>query len=389
MIITLPHKQETEDFAINKRGWTYQEAVLPPRTLVFGDIEPVLRCRTDDATQILKADPIHYYEYDALAPKRISEQIFDERSVSNLAKSVQLAAELWPEVVQEYSCRRLTKAEDKPVAIQGVMDLFASQMEEKCYFGIWRSWPPGLLWRALPGCSRDEDAGSGNEDVVSGGGGVGSGDEGNNDLYDDDSEAPRRIPGLPSWSWMSLTGGTQCVGISEVMKGSQEAKIRFEADGCSPPTYSRLRITCRVLTAAEVKRANAFTEFNADVPFELDMESTVQWLKRHELSWKLMDILQEYDLGLIRTTPIAELYMTIEESKLELYVLVICTVDTKHKEHMEFWLLNKKSRKGAKDRRLLGILVERVRDNVYRRVGRVEVRALKRWWRCRSTVVLI
>ncbi|KAL8365639.1 hypothetical protein RB595_004450 [Gaeumannomyces hyphopodioides] len=310
ILLTPIHVQDTEGFAINKRGWTYQEALLSPRTLMFGDLEPILRCRTEDAQQIHKSLVVNYS--DPVKPLIIT------RNVPGYHGHVPLntASALWPDVVAEYSARRLTKDEDKPIAIQGVIDLFADHMKEKCHFGIWPSYSPGLLWSVAPDDPLGED----------------------------------------------------------VLEGSIEARIRFEADGGSPPTHNRLRITCRVLTAAEVKRANAFVTFDPDIPFDYEAESTVDYLARHEVRDKIRETLDKENAGSsvhgIRCEFIAHLYKMVQESKQGLYVLLICKSKRKHKN-------------------LLGILVERVGGNVYTRVGVVELLTLKRWWRCRSKVIVV
>ncbi|KLU81697.1 hypothetical protein MAPG_00781 [Magnaporthiopsis poae ATCC 64411] len=340
MILTPKHEQNTYELPINKRGWTFQEAVLPTRTLTFGDLEPVFRCKTNDVVPVHESH-IVYREYErVIAPLRLTAQTFEAYNLKNLAGHIE---EFWPDVVDEYTRRRLAVVEDKQHAIQAFIDVLAGVVKERCYFGIWPSFPPSLAWTAYEH----------------------SGEEG--DLDDEGEIKPiKRIPGVPTWSWMSLTGSNMC--YHEITKRSIEAKLKPMADG-------QLRMTCRVLTAAEVKRANAFIMFDMDFLLDTAVETVEECDARLEVQDYLMETLPPDNVGSsmlphgARCYCVAQLYTLVQNNPRGLYVLVICST--------------------GNFRNLLGIAVERVGDNLYRRLGVVEVLRLKRWWRCRSTVVLI
>ncbi|EJT71910.1 hypothetical protein GGTG_11163 [Gaeumannomyces tritici R3-111a-1] len=253
--------QESEEFAINKRGWTYQEALLAPRTLMFGDIEPLLRCRTEDAIQIHYSGFMYYS--DPLSPHIVTNTNVNHYAVEKI-KDMYLA--MWPDLVSQYTRRRLTVDRDKPVAIQGVIDFLAQKMDDKCYHGIWASSPSTLLWTSSESISIERGASI-------------------------------RNPSVPTWSWMCVAGTNRIVEAAEIIKGSLEAKVRFEASDGSPSVCSRLHVTCRILTAAEVKRAHAFMNFEPDIPLDWASETDLQWLARNELRNKLRDILPEKNIG--------------------------------------------------------------------------------------------
>ncbi|KAL8335961.1 hypothetical protein RB601_000009 [Gaeumannomyces tritici] len=340
--------QESEEFAINKRGWTYQEALLAPRTLMFGDIEPLLRCRTEDAIQIHYSGFMYYS--DPLSPHIVTNTNVNHYAVEKI-KDMYLA--MWPDLVSQYTRRRLTVDRDKPVAIQGVIDFLAQKMDDKCYHGIWASSPSTLLWTSSESISIERGASI-------------------------------RNPSVPTWSWMCVAGTNRIVEAAEIIKGSLEAKVRFEASDGSPSVCSRLHVTCRILTAAEVKRAHAFMNFEPDIPLDWASETDLQWLARNELRNKLRDILPEKNIGklpLVTYEILSHLYWMIAESEQGLYILVVC------KRSPDTGLTARW--RGCMYKNIMGILVERVGGNVYKRIGLVEVQSLKRWWRCRSKAIVI
>ncbi|VUC26596.1 unnamed protein product [Clonostachys rosea] len=213
LIISPVHTQKTKDFPINKRGWTYQEALVSLRLLVFGDLEPFLRCQTKEATIIAPT----YVAYDARAiePQRFMDKIksgpgynviFEDGGVIDLRLEF-----LWKDLVEQYTHRELGLQEDRPYAIAGVIETISSFTGDQCVYGIWKSCPIAcLLWKLALG----------RESV--------------------------RIPGLPTWSWMSVTGPVELDSIVYLKRS--EATIEWSAD----PSSTDLKISCRVIEEAEL-----------------------------------------------------------------------------------------------------------------------------------------
>ncbi|KAH6848123.1 heterokaryon incompatibility protein-domain-containing protein [Chaetomium sp. MPI-CAGE-AT-0009] len=147
LTLTPTHTPSTALFPINTRGWTYQEALLSPRLLTFGDLEPYLRCRTKEAT--LCARTAIRYDPRALQPRRFEAELQstplpsshphphpqnsgekekEERETTLLegGQSIDLRLEFrWPALVGQYTARALAESGDRPVAIAGVVAALA------------------------------------------------------------------------------------------------------------------------------------------------------------------------------------------------------------------------------------------------------------------------
>ncbi|KAI1464879.1 HET-domain-containing protein [Daldinia caldariorum] len=220
------HAHKTDVFPLNKRGWTFQEALLPPRLLVFGDLEPFVRCRTRNVMK--RSWSAIDYELSTVYPRRIIDSVARNQAEENGlivdTKGSDLDS-IWREIVEQYTLRQLSYAEDRPLAISGVVDFLSTTFRDTCHFGVWESSSvTGLLWKTVP-------------------------------LYEDEKEEEERkeegkgrrsVAGLPTWSWMSITGPVDldCV----VYFDRPEAVVEWDDD----PSHSRLLISCIVLRGEDV-----------------------------------------------------------------------------------------------------------------------------------------
>ncbi|KAI1381168.1 heterokaryon incompatibility protein-domain-containing protein [Hypoxylon crocopeplum] len=225
------------DFPINRRGWTLQEALIPPRLLVFGDMEPFLRCRSWNAIGVSET----YIRYDIshIYPPRLMDTLVETRG--RILDYIQdRPAHIWPPIVHEYSHRILSFDEDRPIAIRGVIDFLSRAIGDKCYFGVWSSFSiPCLLWHQFPG------------------------------------EEARSIPNVPTWSWMSTTSA---VRLPAVMRSHfsprDEALVRFDEH----PLQERLFVTCHVLDVEQLYMGDGVSQSWADYPKHLLNEPTDELL---------------------------------------------------------------------------------------------------------------
>ena len=132
------HMQKTGDFPINKRGWTYQEALVSPRLLVFGDLEPFLRCQTKEAT--MKTKTCVAYSAIMIKPQRFMNKIKSGPEYSTIIEDgavIDLRLEfLWKDLVEQYTHRELGLQEDRPLAIAGVVDSLSDLTGDTCFYGI-------------------------------------------------------------------------------------------------------------------------------------------------------------------------------------------------------------------------------------------------------------
>lgn len=208
------HAHHTEKFPINKRGWTFQEALISPRLLVFGDLEPFLRCRGGDAISVSKS---HIrYDISRIQPRRIMNRDLQSEGLR----------QIWPEVVEQYTLRELSFVEDRPQAIKGVIASLSHTFRESCHWGIWESCPVScLVWQKSL-----------------------------------ESRPSSPIPGIPTWSWMSITGQVNLWHMVSLGNYKGEALVEIERS----PLFDRLLLTCCVLREEEVRRDGNLGEIHHD-----------------------------------------------------------------------------------------------------------------------------
>ncbi|KAJ4287046.1 hypothetical protein N0V88_007811 [Collariella sp. IMI 366227] len=153
--ITPAHTQSTKSFPINARGWTYQEALLPPRLLVFGDLEPFLRCQTKEATTA--AMTCIRYPAGMLEPgPRLAKEMKSGEGYNVLVEDDETVIDMrlefrWPQLVEQYTRRELGVQEDRANAIAGVVSAMEG-ITGMCHYGVWRSCAVAcLLWAVEAG----------------------------------------------------------------------------------------------------------------------------------------------------------------------------------------------------------------------------------------------
>ncbi|KAI0889154.1 HET-domain-containing protein [Annulohypoxylon maeteangense] len=206
------HIHKTDAFPLNKRGWTFQEALLPTRLLVFGDLEPFVRCRTRN---IMKKS-WSMIDYSIVQPQRLIDSVASKNATES-GLFVDAGGDLdsiWRVIVEQYTLRDLSFAEDRPLAIGGVVDFLSEKFGDECYFGVWKSSPVmWLMWKSVA------------------------------------PEERKTIPGLPTWSWMSITGPIDLDSV--VYFKSSEGVVEWDSD----PSHARLLVSCCILTGEEVYNA--------------------------------------------------------------------------------------------------------------------------------------
>ncbi|KAK3293615.1 heterokaryon incompatibility protein-domain-containing protein [Chaetomium fimeti] len=238
--LTPTHTPQTSLFPINTRGWTYQEALLSPRLLTFGDLEPYLRCRTKEAT--VAARTAIRYDPRTLQPRRFEAELqsttphttttiqyseeregegemrdMGEMTLMEGGESIDLRLEFrWPSLVGQYTRRALAEGADRPHAIAGVVAALAGITGDVCAWGVWRSCAVACLLWAVEGEGKGE-------------------------------VRVRVEGGLPTWSWMSVTGPVELDRV-EYMKAA-EAVVDWEGGGGDDKT---LCMSCRVMGESEV-----------------------------------------------------------------------------------------------------------------------------------------
>ncbi len=145
---------EVEAAKLNTRAWVMQERMLSPRTLIFARKQLFWECRCKRACEEFPFDfPIEMFDkwqrvfaqpcLDDKLKVSILNQYADNRH-SNQTRRLSLA---WHNLVMLYSSLNMTFEKDKLVAVSGLAMLFAEQMEQNYFAGLWSSTLLGdLLW---------------------------------------------------------------------------------------------------------------------------------------------------------------------------------------------------------------------------------------------------
>ena len=123
---------ELYDAPLYARGWTFQEHILSGRYLAFGP------------------DKLHY-ECRTRSPQAGAAEMTSIQSFESISRRAEEGTEVWYGIVQEYSCRRLTKSSDKMPALSGLAALYSEQTGKQYMFGLWKeTLIRDLLWKHVP-----------------------------------------------------------------------------------------------------------------------------------------------------------------------------------------------------------------------------------------------
>ena len=121
---------------VDKRGWALQELLLSSRLLIFEKQELVWYCQSKKGTSLFRGSPWSYGRMLADLPM----QVFNPGNGSGQCSKVE-QAEIWHDIVQEYSTRSFTFSTDKPKAILGITRALGPSFQNDEYLetvGMWR-----------------------------------------------------------------------------------------------------------------------------------------------------------------------------------------------------------------------------------------------------------
>jgi hypothetical protein len=129
-----------------QRGWVFQERFLSPRMLHFGTEQLFWEC---NQMQVCESYPHHLLK----GPPRVAlDRLEPERSLQlHNILTQQRGNYKWHDIVEEYSTKKLTRGEDKLIALSGVARQYATRMlppDTQYLAGIWatKNFPQELLW---------------------------------------------------------------------------------------------------------------------------------------------------------------------------------------------------------------------------------------------------
>jgi hypothetical protein len=125
----------TDENALKRRAWVYQETVLAPRTLYFGRSRLAWACRDLDACEAFPLSAGSCYGEDA-------------KILASMANRDLYAC--WGEVIYSYSHRQLSFGKDKLIALSGISRIFATYFKASYVAGLWKEdIAKHLLWHTL------------------------------------------------------------------------------------------------------------------------------------------------------------------------------------------------------------------------------------------------
>jgi hypothetical protein len=138
--------QAVETSEWNKRAWTFQERIIPPRVLHFSHATLRLECRTSDFSelecaprQVVVGNSVlgNDYRYLGVLERLAAQEPRDKLEIY----------ETYYKFACEYSKRELSFEKDRQAAFSAVVKRFGELMEKEGLYGLWVEdiWR-GLIW---------------------------------------------------------------------------------------------------------------------------------------------------------------------------------------------------------------------------------------------------
>ena len=160
---------------LHRRGWVFQECLLAPRVLHFGEDQILWECSMDRKCEAFpRGVPLlRSLRNSGMFSRSVD---LDLQTTSSLSRH---AFEFWNKIIESYSLCELTKPSDKLVALSGLAHLFQAATGQEYVAGVWKSRLQEFLdWR----------------------------------VYKPRAKVSTYC--APSWSWASIGGPVQPCGIT-------------------------------------------------------------------------------------------------------------------------------------------------------------------------------
>jgi hypothetical protein len=137
----VPSRLETDELPLLSRGWVYQERLLSPRVLFFGDIDVMWECNErmscycdiwkHSGSRNVRSHPVKSQHAMSLRLGKPDEQNLEANGL----------ADRWSRIVEEYSALQLTFVKDQLPAIAGIAKQFSRYMGDHTYAsGVWSAF---------------------------------------------------------------------------------------------------------------------------------------------------------------------------------------------------------------------------------------------------------
>lgn len=141
-------RSEVDNHPLHGRGWIFQERLLSPRVLYFGDDQLFWECQEKQAAEF-------YPDQIPLIMQRVSANLkatFRNHRARLVKGELDLDKasaypKLWSDIVVEYAKCELTQPTDRLVALAGVARMMAGLIQDEYVCGLWKqSLGYDLLW---------------------------------------------------------------------------------------------------------------------------------------------------------------------------------------------------------------------------------------------------
>ncbi|KAH6662543.1 heterokaryon incompatibility protein-domain-containing protein [Halenospora varia] len=157
--------KQFEDEVIESRAWTFQEAWLAPRLLIYGSGPVQWRCLSKVRTQGLKEEEVKPGKLNLLkkvvAPQyQEREKFFLNALIAAVNEGIIIPAhatsfphwlENWLIIASHYSKRQISYKSDRLPALSAIASEFGRMYSDQYLAGLWkRSLPWALLWHCSP-----------------------------------------------------------------------------------------------------------------------------------------------------------------------------------------------------------------------------------------------
>lgn len=134
---------------LEDRGWVFQECLLAPRVLYFGQHQILYECFYESKSEgFPRGIPFHERAKDLTT---LWAEIDSQRSRSAPAEPPKMSLglhALWNHILETYTSRQLTYSKDRLPALAGVAQLFERVTRDEYLDGLWRSRVvEQLIWR--------------------------------------------------------------------------------------------------------------------------------------------------------------------------------------------------------------------------------------------------
>jgi hypothetical protein len=209
-----------------KRGWVYQERLMTPRMLVFGDDRIYWQCHERMENEYLPhglPGSGETYDEDAKTPFTLTETVLRSKPSSTATDEELSKLHFeWYKIVENYSMTDLTYPEkDKLAAIAAIAGRFDRVLPGRYYAGLFEAdLPIGILWESS-GYTRADT----HWDMI---------DRSLEVMLESDRDPEYRAP---TWSWASLDGQTMFIIAEWAHEGH-----RFQASWSTLATVNEVSV---------------------------------------------------------------------------------------------------------------------------------------------------